>query len=141
MRSRPTGCFTITSASTAVAIPMAWRCRHSPESRIIHVADAFEAMTSDRPYRVAPGEQFAVESCEGTSTPSSTPASLRRSYVYSTIARKASRSSSSSRRLDPLLESHLAMLMCTLSPAPAVSQEIGIRRRMRSRPSRPRRAP
>jgi HD-GYP domain-containing protein (c-di-GMP phosphodiesterase class II) len=30
------------------------------ESRIIHVADAFEAMTSDRPYRVAPGEQFAV---------------------------------------------------------------------------------
>jgi HD-GYP domain-containing protein (c-di-GMP phosphodiesterase class II) len=31
------------------------------ESRIIHVADAFEAMTSDRPYRVAPGEQFAVQ--------------------------------------------------------------------------------
>ena len=31
------------------------------ESRIIHVADAFEAMTSDRPYRTAPGEQFARE--------------------------------------------------------------------------------
>jgi diguanylate cyclase (GGDEF)-like protein len=31
------------------------------ESRIIHVADAFEAMTSDRPYRKAPGEQFAVD--------------------------------------------------------------------------------
>ncbi len=31
------------------------------ESRIIHVADAFEAMTSDRPYRKAPGERFAVE--------------------------------------------------------------------------------
>jgi diguanylate cyclase (GGDEF)-like protein/putative nucleotidyltransferase with HDIG domain len=31
------------------------------ESRIIHVADAFEAMTSDRPYRLAPGERFAVE--------------------------------------------------------------------------------
>ncbi len=31
------------------------------ESRIILVADAFEAMTSDRPYRRAPGEAFAVE--------------------------------------------------------------------------------
>jgi diguanylate cyclase (GGDEF)-like protein len=30
------------------------------ESRIIHVADAFEAMTSDRPYRKAPGEEFAL---------------------------------------------------------------------------------
>ena len=31
------------------------------ESRIILVADAFEAMTSDRPYRTAPGREFAVE--------------------------------------------------------------------------------
>jgi HD-GYP domain-containing protein (c-di-GMP phosphodiesterase class II) len=31
------------------------------EARIIHVADSFEAMTSDRPYRIAPGEQFAVQ--------------------------------------------------------------------------------
>ena len=31
------------------------------ESRIILVADAFEAMTSDRPYRDAPGREFAVE--------------------------------------------------------------------------------
>jgi len=31
------------------------------ESRIILVADAFEAMTSDRPYRVAPGQEFAVD--------------------------------------------------------------------------------
>ncbi len=31
------------------------------ESRIIHVADALEAMTSDRPYRKAPGEAFAIE--------------------------------------------------------------------------------
>jgi diguanylate cyclase (GGDEF)-like protein len=31
------------------------------ESRIIHVADAFEAMTADRPYRKAPGVRFAVE--------------------------------------------------------------------------------
>ena len=31
------------------------------ESRIILVADAFEAMTSDRPYRKAPGQDFAIE--------------------------------------------------------------------------------
>jgi diguanylate cyclase (GGDEF)-like protein/putative nucleotidyltransferase with HDIG domain len=31
------------------------------ESRIIHVADAFEAMTSDRPYRRAPGQAHAIE--------------------------------------------------------------------------------
>jgi putative nucleotidyltransferase with HDIG domain len=31
------------------------------ESRIILVADAFEAMTSDRPYRQAPGQEFAVD--------------------------------------------------------------------------------
>lgn len=30
------------------------------ESRIILVADAFEAMTSDRPYRKAPGHDFAI---------------------------------------------------------------------------------
>jgi diguanylate cyclase (GGDEF)-like protein/putative nucleotidyltransferase with HDIG domain len=30
------------------------------ESRIILVADAFEAMTSDRPYRKAPGAEFAI---------------------------------------------------------------------------------
>ena len=30
------------------------------ESRIILVADAFEAMTSDRPYRLAPGREFAI---------------------------------------------------------------------------------
>jgi diguanylate cyclase (GGDEF)-like protein/putative nucleotidyltransferase with HDIG domain len=30
------------------------------ESRIILVADAFEAMTSDRPYRQAPGREFAI---------------------------------------------------------------------------------
>ena len=30
------------------------------ESRIIFVADAFEAMTSDRPYRRAPGEAYAL---------------------------------------------------------------------------------
>src|SRR4051794_11372545 len=31
------------------------------ESRIILVADAFEAMTSDRPYRRAPGQEFALD--------------------------------------------------------------------------------
>jgi len=30
------------------------------ESRIIFVADAFEAMSSDRPYRKAPGEEYAL---------------------------------------------------------------------------------
>jgi diguanylate cyclase (GGDEF)-like protein len=30
------------------------------ESRVILVADAFEAMTSDRPYRQAPGQSFAI---------------------------------------------------------------------------------
>ena len=31
------------------------------ESRIILVADAFEAMTSDRPYRMAPGQSYAID--------------------------------------------------------------------------------
>jgi diguanylate cyclase (GGDEF)-like protein/putative nucleotidyltransferase with HDIG domain len=31
------------------------------ESRIILVADAFEAMTSDRPYRLAPGQSYAID--------------------------------------------------------------------------------
>ena len=31
------------------------------ESRIIHVADAYEAMTSNRPYREAPGQSYAIE--------------------------------------------------------------------------------
>ena len=31
------------------------------ESRIIFVADSFEAMTSDRPYRQAPGQHFAID--------------------------------------------------------------------------------
>jgi diguanylate cyclase (GGDEF)-like protein/putative nucleotidyltransferase with HDIG domain len=31
------------------------------QSRIIHVADAFEAMTSDRPYRKAPGQRYAID--------------------------------------------------------------------------------
>jgi putative nucleotidyltransferase with HDIG domain len=29
-------------------------------SRIIHVADSFDAMTADRPYRQAPGKEFAI---------------------------------------------------------------------------------
>jgi HD-GYP domain-containing protein (c-di-GMP phosphodiesterase class II) len=39
------------------------------ESRIIFVADAFEAMTSDRPYREARGQEFAIDElrrCSGT---------------------------------------------------------------------------
>jgi diguanylate cyclase (GGDEF)-like protein/putative nucleotidyltransferase with HDIG domain len=36
-------------------------CEIPLESRIILVADAFEAMTSDRPYRLAPGQSFAID--------------------------------------------------------------------------------
>jgi diguanylate cyclase (GGDEF)-like protein/putative nucleotidyltransferase with HDIG domain len=39
------------------------------EAKILAVCDAYEAMTSDRPYRVAPGHEFAVgelERCRGT---------------------------------------------------------------------------
>jgi HD-GYP domain-containing protein (c-di-GMP phosphodiesterase class II) len=35
------------------------------ESRIILVADAYEAMTSDRPYRAAPGREFAIGELRG----------------------------------------------------------------------------
>ena len=45
------------------------------ESRIIHVADAFEAMTSDRPYRAAPGVATRLISCGPTPAPSSTASS------------------------------------------------------------------
>ncbi|MBI4826618.1 MAG: HD-GYP domain-containing protein [Nitrospirae bacterium] len=30
------------------------------QSRIIHVADSFDSMTSDRPYRVSPGKDYAI---------------------------------------------------------------------------------
>jgi HD-GYP domain-containing protein (c-di-GMP phosphodiesterase class II) len=39
------------------------------EARILAVADAYEAMTADRPYRNAPGPEFALaelERCSGT---------------------------------------------------------------------------
>jgi len=38
-------------------------------ARIAHVADSFEAMTSDRPYRKAPDHEFAIgelHRCSGT---------------------------------------------------------------------------
>ena len=31
------------------------------EARILAVGDAYEAMTADRPYRLAPGHEFAAE--------------------------------------------------------------------------------
>lgn len=63
------------------------------ESRIILAADAFEAMTSDRPYRKAPGRDFAIAElrrhagtqfdscvvdalCRALETPDSTPAAV-----------------------------------------------------------------
>lgn len=30
------------------------------QARIIHVADSFDSMTSDRPYRIAPGKDYAI---------------------------------------------------------------------------------
>ena len=58
---RRAGCATTTSASTARGYPDGLAGDEIPlESRIILVADAFEAMTSDRPYRRAPGQEFAV---------------------------------------------------------------------------------
>ena len=53
------------------------------ESRIILVADAFEAMTSDRPYRQAPGQSFASASSGATRARSSTRPSSRRSRACS----------------------------------------------------------
>ena len=45
-------CARTTSAGTARATPTAWAARRSrPLARIVAVADAFDAMTSDRPYR------------------------------------------------------------------------------------------
>ena len=61
MGSRRAGCAITTSASTGAAIPTGSPARRSRSSRaIILVADAFEAMTSDRPYRQAPGQSFAI---------------------------------------------------------------------------------
>jgi diguanylate cyclase (GGDEF)-like protein len=55
---------------------------HIPlESRIIFVADSFEAMTSDRPYRKAPGQQFAINELRehaGTQFDPQVVAALRR---------------------------------------------------------------
>ena len=46
---------------TAPATPTSSPARAIPlQSRIILTADAFEAMTSDRPYRDAPGREFAL---------------------------------------------------------------------------------
>ena len=50
-----------TSATTAAATQTGWRAENIPlQSRIILAADTFEAMTSDRPYRLAPGRASAV---------------------------------------------------------------------------------
>ena len=54
------------------------------ESRIILVADSFEAMTSDRPYRRAPAGNSRSPSWIATPAPSSIPTSSRRSPARST---------------------------------------------------------
>ncbi len=98
------GASTITSASTAWPSRWPGRCRHPPGVAHHPRRRRIEATTSDCPYRVAPGEQFAVGELRRNVDTQSDSGVVARSYVYSTIARKASRSSSSSRRLDPLLE-------------------------------------
>jgi hypothetical protein len=44
--------FRTDGAITGDAIPIT--------ARIIHVADSYDAMTSDRPYRLSPGKEFAI---------------------------------------------------------------------------------
>ena len=54
-------CVTRTSAGTETAIPIACKREEIPlESRIIFACDAFNAMTSDRPYREAMRPWIAV---------------------------------------------------------------------------------
>ena len=55
------------------------------ESRIIGVADAYEAMTSDRPYRAAPGQAYAIGELRrhaGTQFDSSVAEALCRKLEY-----------------------------------------------------------
>ena len=61
------------------------------ESRIIHVADAFEAMTSDRPYRRGMPEAPRSRSCAGTRAPQFDPgcASTRSCAALAAAARPA----------------------------------------------------
>ena len=61
-RQRRTGCLPATSGRTAAATRGGSSCTRSPiEARILSVADAYEAMISDRVYRPAIGDAAARE--------------------------------------------------------------------------------
>ena len=63
------------------------------ESRIIAVADAFEAMTGERPYHASLSPERALKSCRGTRVASSTEAawtpSCRRSPGDAVVLRRS----------------------------------------------------
>ena len=62
------GCSPITSGPTARGYPQGTAGDDIPiEARILAVGDAYEAMTADRPYRTAPGHEFALEQLEAGS--------------------------------------------------------------------------
>ena len=74
------GCWPITSAPTARAFRSASRTATIPlEARILAVADAYEAMTSERPYRPAMTSKRHARSCAATPARSSTRGWSRRS--------------------------------------------------------------
>ena len=80
------------------------------ESRIILVADAFEAMTSDRPYRTRPARSSPSPSYGATRARSSTRGSSTRCAARSTAGRRLT----SSRR-----SRSVALLELLARPAPA----------------------
>ena len=61
------------------------------ESRIILVADAYEAMTSDRPYRKAPGQAFAVAELRRNAGTQFDPARRRRALPRARPRRRRGR--------------------------------------------------
>ena len=71
-----TSCAAITSTTTAPAIPTAWRARTIPiAARIVAAADAFVAMTENRPYEGPRGHREAVAELERNSGSQFDPAS------------------------------------------------------------------
>ena len=63
-RSRCRGCAATTNAGSAAAIPTTWRARTIPDgARVIAVADAWDVMTSERPYRSAVSADEALAEC------------------------------------------------------------------------------
>ena len=85
------GCCTTTSTSMAAAIRIGLRGEEIPlASRILLVADAFDAMTAARPYRPARAAARRWPSCAAARERSSTPARSRR-WRRARPTRRASR--------------------------------------------------